>query len=384
METDFPPLPRFMPYGMNTVDSGRGLQSEDEMKVVILSDNRPGHYKQSLGIVQKLPECQMEFFEVEFTHKWRDNLLRVFMCVFGGMPIPTPLIHTLLQWSLLPETYSALTRLQTADIILSTGSSVATVNLLLGRILGAKTVTCRRPSPIGIRYFDLAILPMISWQSAEGKSNVCKTIGVPNPISPDMLNAERERLKHELNLPDCQRIGILLGGTDRHETITTANAKKLSEICEAVIAEINAQVLVTTSRRTPSDVVANLSSTLQHTDWCPLFIVPDAPSEIADPYQAILALSDLLIVTADSFSMVCEAASSGHPVTVLMLSEEKARLPKRHEVYQYMEEYAIVHRCRLDGLKQHIIAALTSRVPNPTLQDTETAVRAIRCLITGN
>lgn len=354
------------------------------MKVVILSDNRPGHYKQSLGIVEKLPECQMEWLEVEFRHKWRDNLLRVFMCIFGGMPLPTSLIHMLLQSSLTSEAYSALIRLQTADVILSTGSSVAAVNLLLGKILRAKTVTCRRPSPIGIRYFDLAILPMISWHNAIGKSNICKTIGVPNPISPDMLNAERKRLKHELNLPDCQRIGILLGGTDRHETITTSDAAKLREVYEAVAEEMNVQVLVTTSRRTPPDVVASLSSTLKQADWCPLFIVPDTPSEIADPYQAILALSDLLIVTADSFSMVCEAASSGHQVTVLMLSEEKARLPKRHEVYQYMEEHAIVHRCRLNELKQHITAALTTRVPNSLLEDTETAVDAIRCLMTGS
>ena len=354
------------------------------MKVVILSDNRPGHYKQSLGIVQKLPECRTEWLEVEFRQKWRDNLLRIFMCIFGGMSLPTPFIQTLLQWSLVPETYSGVSRLQNADVILSTGSSVAAVNLLLGRMLDAKTVTCRRPSPIGTRYFDLAILPMISWHNAVGKSNICKTIGVPNPISPEMLNTERERLKFELNLSDCQRIGILLGGTDRHETITTSDAAKLSEICETVAKEMDAQILVTTSRRTPPDVVASLSSTLQHTNWCPLFIVPDIPSEIADPYQAILALSDLLIVTADSFSMVCEAASSGRQVSVLMLSAEKARLPKRHEVYQYMEEHAIVHRCTLDRLKEHITTALNSHSPHTPLQDTETAVHAIRCLITGS
>ena len=303
------------------------------------------------------------------------------MSVFGGMSLPVSLIRILLRWSLVPETYKSLARLENAHLILSTGSSVAAVNLLLGRILRAKTVTCRRPSPIGIRYFDLAILPMISWQNAVGKSNICKIVGVPNPISPDVLNAERERLKHELNLPDCQRIGVLIGGADRHETITATDAAKLSEICEAVAAEMNAQILVTTSRRTPVDVVERLSSTLAHTDWCPLFIAPDAPSEIADPYQAILALSDLLIVTADSFSMVCEAASSGRPVTVLMLSEEKTRLPKRHEVYEYMEEHAIVHRCRLDGLKQHINTVLTSSVSTVSLQDTETAVDAIVSLM---
>jgi len=305
------------------------------------------------------------------------------MCIFGGMPLPTSLIQTLLRWSLTPEAYNALTDLRTADIILSTGSSVAAVNLLLGRILDAKTVTCRRPSPLGVRNFDLAILPMFSWHGKRTKDNVCKTVGVPNPISPGRLNAEQQRLIQELNLPDCPRIGLLIGGTDRYETITAADAEQLSEICEAVATEMNAQVLVTTSRRTPTEVAAHLASTLKHNAWCPLFTEPDTPPELADPYQAILALSDLLIVTADSFSMVCEAASSGHPVIVLTLSDEKARKPKRYNVYQYMERHAIVRQCGLEHLRRYISDGLTSRVPNTPLQDTATAVDAIHNLIDG-
>ena len=351
------------------------------MKVVILSDNKPGHYKQSLGIVEKIPECQVEWLEVRFRGKWRDNLLRVFMCIFGGISLSTALIHTLLRWSLTSEVYNALAQFQTADVILSTGSSVAAVNLLFGKVLDAKTVTCRTPSPVGARHFDLAILPMLSWRNTMSKDNVCQTIGVPNPISPDALDAERKRLNHKMNLPKNPRIGFLIGGADRHETITVADAKQLSKICETVATEMNTQILVTTSRRTPSDVTAHLVSTVKHSDKCSLFITPDMPSELEDPYQAILALSDLLIVTADSFSMVCEAASSGRKVIVLMLSPKNVRLPKRHKVYEYMEQHAMVSRCRLEELAQHIKSTLTSRVPNTPLQDTETAVQAIRQLV---
>ena len=350
------------------------------MKVVILSDKKPGHYKQSLGIFEKMPECRTAWLEIQFRHKWRDNILRVFMCMFGGVPLPISLIQRLLWWSLIPESYNALVHLQTADIILSTGSSMAAVNLLFGRILRAKTVTCRRPSPVGTRYFDLAILPMISWHNASRKDNICRTIGVPNPISPDTLNAKRKQLKDKLELSDGPRIGVLLGGADRHETITIADAERLSKICKTTIEKMNAQIFVTTSRRTPPDVTGHLVSTLKHTDGCPLFITPDTSSELEDPYQAILALSDLLIVTADSFSMVCEAASSGRKVVVLMLSEERTRLPKRYEVYRYMEEHSIVSRCRLNDLETHITKTLTSDVSNKPLQDTETAVEAIRQL----
>ncbi len=354
------------------------------MRVVILSDNKPGHYKQSLGIVERLPHCETEWVTVEFRHKWRDNLLRVFMCTFGGTSPSKAFMHELLRWSLTVDTYNALTTLHTADIILSTGSSVAAVNLLLGQMLSAKTVTCRRPSPLGTRYFDLAILPMFSWHGKRDKDNVCKTVGVPNPISPDTLNAEQQQLIQTLNLPDCPRIGILIGGTERHETITIADAEKLHKVCEAATTELDAQILVTTSRRTPIDVTEHLSSTLKHADWCPLFIEPNVASALTDPYQALLALSDLLIVTADSFSMVCEAASSGRPVIVLTLSKENTENPKRYNVYQYMEQHAIVRQCTLDGLKQYIFDGLTSPVPNTPLRDTETAVEAIHRLIVSN
>ncbi|MXZ00540.1 hypothetical protein F4Y93_07795 [Candidatus Poribacteria bacterium] len=351
------------------------------MRIVILSDNKPGHYKQSLGIVERLPNCEMEWVRVEFRHKWRDNLLRVFMCIFGGTSLSGTFIHALLRWSLTVETYNTLATLQTADVTLSTGSSVAAVNLLHGPSLKAKTVTCRRPSPLGTRHFDLAILPMFSWHGKRPTDNVCKTVGVPNPISPHTLNTEKKQLIQALNLSDCPRIGILIGGTDRHETITIADAVDLSKVCEAIATELNAQILVTTSRRTPTDVVEHLASALKRVDWCPLFIQPDKPSTLTDPYQSILALSDLLIVTADSFSMVCEAASSGRPVIVLTLSKEAVRLPKRYKVYAYMEQHADVRQCRLDSLKQCIVEGLTSRGANPSLRDTETAAAAIHRLV---
>lgn len=350
------------------------------MRVVILSDNKPGHYKQSLGIVERLPNCEMEWVRVKFQHKWRDNLLRIFMCIFGDISLSESFIQMLFRWSLTVETYNTLATLQAADVILSTGSSVAAVNLLLGQLLKAKTVTCRRPSPLGTRHFDLAILPMFSWYGKRRTDNVCKTVGVPNPISPDTLNTEKKQLIQALHLSDCPRIGVLIGGRDRHETITTADAEALRKVCEVTATALNAQILVTTSRRTPTDVVEHLSSTLKHADWCPFFIEPDMPSALTDPYQSILALSDLLIVTGDSFSMVCEAASSGRPVIVLTLSKEAVRQPKRYKVYAYMEQHAVVRQCSLDGLKRYIVDALTSDVSNTPLRDTETAAAAIHRL----
>ena len=205
---------------------------------------------------------------------------------------------------------------------------------------------------------------------------------MPNPISPNTLNVERTQLLQKLNLPDCPRIGILVGGTDQHETISIEDAERLSEICKVVVKKMNVQILVTTSRRTPSDVTEHLKSQLEGVNWCPLFIEPDITSELDDPYQAILALSDLLIVSADSFSMVCEAASSGRKVIILSLSEKKRRQPKRYKVYAYMEQRSIVKQCTLDNLSQEIEESLASDCgENASLQDTEKTADAIRALI---
>lgn len=352
--------------------------------MVILSDNKPGHYKQSLGIVQNLPECKTEWIEIQYKQKWRDNLLRLFMCLFGRIIQPKSLVHVLLQWSLTTSTYQSVIQIQVADIILSTGSSVAAVNLLLGKLLQAKSVTCRRPSPIGIGQFDLAILPMLSWNSAKGKHNVCKTIGVPNPISPDLLNSKRDELKQFLQLGDSSVIGILLGGTDPHETITLEDAKQLHTICDAVAKKMNAQILLTTSRRTPADVTDYLKSELANEDWCPLFIEPDTSSALEDPYQTILSISDLLIVTADSFSMVCEAATSGRKVIVLSLSQIRRKQHKRYEVYRYLQDESILYLCYLEELSQYIHKALTSQLQSNILADTEKAVDGIHRLTESN
>ena len=347
------------------------------MKVVVLSDKKPGHYNQSLGVVQNMPECHVDWLEIQYKHKWRDNIIRILISVCGGIVLPTSLIHSLLRWCLDATSYDALINIHDADVILSAGSSVAAVNLLLGKILHAKTVTCGRPSPIGIRHFDLAILPMLSWNSAKNRKNVCKTIGVPNPISADTLNDLRSSNEYSLELKDCPRIGILLGGTDRYETVTVEDAKQIYEICNSVAKQLNTEILLTTSRRTPSDVIAYLKLKFESVDWCPLFVSPDGSSELDDPYQSILSICDLLIVSADSFSMVCEAASSGRQVIVLSLSQINQRQPQRYRTYQYMVDHSIINMCVLEDLAQQITEAFNQPSDNKHLQDTQTAVNAI-------
>ena len=351
------------------------------MKVVILSDNKPGHYKQSLGIAKYLVDYDIEWQDIQFHSKFHDNLLRIIICIFGGFSLNPYSVKFLLKWSLHSHIYNSLLNKNGIDVVLSTGSSLAAVNLLLGKLYNAKTMTCRRPSPIGIRHFDLAILPMLSWKKNRNQENVCKTVGVPNPITPEELIKKKQMYADTLNLDRRKCIGILIGGTDKSETITIDDASQLIITIDSVIRKLNLQALLTTSRRTPKEVTDYLKTNVETADWCSLFIEPNSQSMIDEPYEAILALSDLLIVTADSFSMVCEAASTGKKVIVLSMTQTAIRIPSRYKVYTYMKDQTIISLSNSDELNSIITEQLKTNTVTKKLQDTETAVKAIRELL---
>ncbi len=77
-------------------------------------------------------------------------------------------------------------------------------------------------------------------------------------------------------------------------------------------------LFVTTSRRTPAEVVATLRDLLRDVDpaRARLYAWGDAG---ANPYHALLGLADRFVVTADSVSMQIEAAALGRPLAIAPL-----------------------------------------------------------------
>ena len=350
------------------------------MRAILLSDGKPGHYNQSLGVIERMPECEYHWIDVKFRSKQRDNLLRVLMRLFGGLRLPRRLIKTCLHMALQRDTLDEIYAVA-PDFILSTGSSVAAPNLLIGQLFDAKTVTCRRPSPVGVHHFDLAILPRMYWSPHRNRANVCKTLGVPNRVRPEKLEAQRKEFQTDLNLSNQRRIGILIGGEDRSDTITDTTAARLVEVLERFVAKWNNQLLLTTSRRTPLSVENLISKQLSNTQRCPILVLAHSENSLTDPVGTIFALSDVIIVTEDSFSMVCEAASSGKRVIILEVDHKTRRRPKRHEAYSEIMRHASVMWSGVENLEIALETALMDEGPVKPLQDTQVAATAVRQLL---
>lgn len=360
--------------------------STTSIHAIVLSDGKPGHYNQSLGVIQRIPECSFQLLEIAFRSKGRDNLLRVLMCIFGRFRLWHGFIRCLLRMALQPKVLNRLDTIAGADFILSTGSSVAAVNLLLGQRFSAKTVTCRRPSPLGTSQFDLAILPKMHWRRRD-KGNTCKTIGVPNRISPEDLDALRRQYfeksnieESDVNAPTHLRIGVLIGGEDRYTRISGDTVIHLIEILSRIANLHNCKILLTTSRRTPIALENLIGARLSDSELCPILVLAHRENNLADPVNQILALSNLVIVTEDSFSMVCEAASSGRRVIILEVDRKTRRTPKRNRVYQEIMRHASVRWSNTTNLEEIIAQALADCTPVEPLRDSQTAAAAIQRL----
>ena len=354
-------------------------------KIVILSDGKPGHYNQSLGIMDQLSDDEYQLVEINFRSKWHDNILRIFLSLCPGGKLTDKVIWSILFFSLTEETISKLKNIQSVALILSTGSSVAAVNLLLGQLLDAKTVTCRPPSPVGTRQFDLAILPRLYWRQPE-RINVCRTLGVPNRISPERLEHFRP-LSQKVSSSQRSKIGLLIGGNSPLHNMSKKVATRWIDFLLQLVKSRKWQVLLSTSRRTPKVIEEYIADIVKdRNDDFPINLFShQIPSSSQFKFEHILANSDLLLVTEDSFSMVCEACSSGKPVVILEVERTQPNWRYRQwdTIYQELTARQIAEweTDQLTNQVNGIVMAEKPAIKVPCLRDAEIAARSINQLL---
>ena len=342
--------------------------------ILVLSDGKPGHYNQSLGIVDKMTDLSISVIDIRFKSKWRDNLLRVSVRLLYNFRILKSLIIRMLRWAIEKPSVEKLLEEKDVDIILSTGSSVAAPNFLLGRLTRAKSVVCTRPSPIGAKPFDMAILPEHS-RPRRIAQNIVMTFGVPNRITREKVDEAGSLLAEKLYISKNHVIGVLLGGDDPYYSVSPTMTSLLCDALIDICNEIGACIALTTSRRTVAASEDIIRSKLSDSPLCCLLIFASEPQQ-SSPVSGIIGISDVVIVTEDSFSMVCEAASSGKKVIILDV-ERKRDNPKRQRVYQLMTENGYTRRSNIANLRHDIADFINDSSYIRYLDDAQLAANAL-------
>jgi uncharacterized protein len=211
------------------------------------------------------------------------------------------------------------------DLVIGCGRNAAMPALAIRRASGGRTLAAQIQNPgVGSGEFDLLVVP--EHDRLRGP-RIIVTRGAVHRATRARLAAERGRFPALEALPR-PILSVLIGGTNRAYRLTL---RRLGEIADAVAGILRTQggsALVTPSRRTGAAGIGLLRDRLEN-----------LPAAIWDgcgenPYFAYLALADAFMVTADSVSMISEAAATGNPVYILDLDGGNAKFARFHAAMQ--------------------------------------------------
>ena len=218
-------------------------------------------------------------------------------------------------------------------IVLSAGRRSFPVALAIRRLSGGKTqvVQLMSPGKCGEKKCDLLILPVHDEYKGCAK-NVMQVVGSPHRVSVKKLSDEKKHWSAKLKKYPSNRVGLIVGGATKDKPFTV----EMSERLVSDTLKLNPKsLLITTSRRTPKEVVAVLKEKLPEPKFFYTFGDKDE-----NPYFGILSMSDMIVVTGDSMSMCTECCATGVPVYIFAPDEMIGKKHARFHQSLYHQGYA--------------------------------------------
>jgi len=258
-----------------------------EMHILCLLDGKPGHEKQTFGIIRALGEkFPIKVTEIKVTHHslwhsfWKMICLNMPFYRFQGQEITDP------------------------DLLICTGSGTHLQTLLYKKKYTIPAVTCMAPDFIFRSRFDLCFVPV--HDGFKQRENIVTTVGPPNCS----INRNNHKEKNGL---------ILLGGIDQrsHRWNSLKIAEKIDKIIER---ECETEWMISSSPRTPEDMILRLEKMSSHNPRVSFYNYKNTPHGwLEEQYDK----SAVVWVTADSVSMVYEALTAGCKVGVIPVDWNK-------------------------------------------------------------
>jgi len=193
------------------------------------------------------------------------------------------------------------------DIVIASGRRAAPYLPAIKRASGGRTFTVFLKDPRTSA--DIADFIWVPDHDRLRGPNVMPTLTSPHRITPEMLAELRNHPPEGLARLTKPRVAVLIGGNSKDFRFEAGDITRFTEALER-LAQSGAGLMATASRRTPPALEAAAHAVITAAGgyfW-------DGSGE--NPYRALLANADALVVTAESVNMVGEAVSTGKPVLV--------------------------------------------------------------------
>jgi len=321
-----------------------------QREVLILSDGKTGHLRQSQGLAKLITQqlsgrnikTQISVVPVKFRSELSRLILSWLANFSGKYPGPGNGLRYL-RYVLTSQSWQDLMCAR-PEIIISAGSSTSAINYILAKENQAKSVVLMRPGFLSLKKFNLVIMP--GHDQPAPRSNVVITEGALNLIDSEYLSQKAKSLeqsgllKGPLQKP-C--IGVLIGGSSKKFSLGPDLVRDLITEIKKSAENLNADILISTSRRSSREVEEVIKNEFSNYPRCKLLVIASQNNH-PDALGGILGLSSLIVSSPESISMISEAVCAEKYVVVFDssgLSSKHRRFLKNYseQGYLYLEQF---------------------------------------------
>ena len=394
-----------------------------EQNILIISDGKIGHLRQSQAVLGILKDClkaqgisaNINTIEIKFKNRFSRLALTLSSCLAGKYHCQ----GCLWCWRIFLEedVYRALISTK-PDIVISCGASVAPVNYITSRENLAKSIVIMRPSLLNTKRFNLVVMSEHDWPEGRGlasvtrpywrgrcaplrssqshrpegrglvsssqshrpprRKNVTVIEGALNLINEDYLKRQGENLKERGIKTNKELVlGLLVGGDTKNFHLTKDLMQETAREIKMCIEKLDAELLITTSRRTSSVIERLLEGEFLNYHQCKLLVIANEKN-IPEAVGGILASSRIIITSPESISMISEAVNSKKYALVF----NSPNLSKKHRRFlNYFAKNKYIYLVDADNLAKTIEEIWLNRPEIHTLKDNLLVAEAIKKIL---
>ena len=298
------------------------FKRKKDRNILILSDGKAGHLKQSLSLLSQFKESEYLIREQVVNVEYRNRVRRVLANFFALFSRSGFFCRWWCLKFLLKSNLTDILSGHFFDVVISAGSICAPVNALFSHMYGARSCVILKPS-VPLANFSLAILP--EHDRHKGANILCIKGALTRFES---LKEEAEKGKAFFRFSGNKKIAFFVGNSQHDEEGFAEKLRVFLNKLKKFAIENGFSLLVTTSRRTHRLLERILQEELEGFANLEVFI---RVSKKNYPFvvPTFLSFSDIVFVTAESVSMVTESLYLKKVTVCVFLEEIKKENHKR-------------------------------------------------------
>ena len=211
------------------------------------------------------------------------------------------------------------------DIVISCGRKSVIPSIFLKKKFGKKIMNIHIQDPkVSLDNFDFVVIP--EHDGLNGK-NVLNSKGAIHYLRKEELDQNINYLKSKINKEKV--VTLIVGGPNRYYDYKEKNIKEIYNTINENFINKGFQLIFIPSMRTPKRIIDLAKSYFDNNQ----IIITEIDKKA---YLSSLKLSDYIVVTCDSTSMISESAITGKPIYVAQMPsiKENKRFEKFFELFK--------------------------------------------------